>query len=42
MLSVFCYRLDPTTGTYASAGAHTGKMTITESVAITTDLAALL
>jgi hypothetical protein len=41
-LSVFCYRLDPTTGTYASAGVHTGKMTVTEPVPITIDLSTLL
>ena len=41
-LSVFCYRLDPTTGTYASAGVHTGKMTVTEPVTITIDLTTLL
>ena len=42
LLSVFCYRLDSTTGTYASAGVHTGKMTVTEPVPITIDLTALL
>jgi hypothetical protein len=42
LLSVFCYRLDPTTSTYASAGVHTGKMTVTEPVAVTIDLTALL
>jgi Uma2 family endonuclease len=42
VLSVFCYRLDPTTGTYASAGVHTGKMTVTEPVVITVDLTMLL
>jgi hypothetical protein len=41
-LSVFRYRLDPTTGTYASAGVHTGKMTVTEPVTITIDLTTLL
>jgi Uma2 family endonuclease len=41
-LSVFCYRLDPTTGTYASAGVHAGKLTVTEPVAITIDLTTLL
>jgi Uma2 family endonuclease len=41
-LSVFCYRLDPTTGAYASAGVHTGKMTVTDPVAVTIDLATLL
>ena len=42
ILSVFCYRLDPTTGTYASAGVHTGKMAVTEPVTITVDLTTLL
>jgi Uma2 family endonuclease len=42
ILSVFCYRLDPTTGTYASAGVHTGKMTVTEPINITVDLTTLL
>jgi Uma2 family endonuclease len=42
ILSVFSYRLDPTTGTYASAGVHTGKMTVTEPIAITIDLSTLL
>lgn len=41
-LSVFCYRFDPTTGAYASAGVRTGKMTVTEPVSVTIDLAALL
>ncbi len=41
-LSVFCYRLDPTTGAYASAGVHTGKMTVTDPVSVTIDLASLL
>jgi Uma2 family endonuclease len=42
ILSVFCYRLDPTTGAYASAGVHTGKMTVTDPIAVTIDLTALL
>lgn len=42
ILSIFCYRLDPTTGTYTSAGVHTGKMTVTEPVAVTVDLTTLL
>ena len=42
ILSVFCYRLDPTTGAYASAGVHTGKLTVTEPVSTTIDLASLL
>lgn len=41
-LSVFCYRLDPTTGAYSSAGVHTGKMIVTDPVALTIDLTALL
>jgi len=41
-LSVFCYRLDPATGTYASAGVHTGTMAVTEPVTITVDLSTLL
>jgi Uma2 family endonuclease len=42
ILSVICYRLDPTMGTYASAGVHTAKMTVTEPVTITIDLTTLL
>lgn len=42
VLSVFCYRLDPTTGTYASAGVHSGKMIVTEPVSITVDLTTLI
>jgi Uma2 family endonuclease len=41
-LSVFCYRLDPTTGAYASAGVHTGKMIVTDPIAVTIDLTSLL
>jgi Uma2 family endonuclease len=41
-LSVFCYRLDPTTSIYASGGVQTGKMTVTEPVTVTVDLATLL
>ncbi len=41
-LSVFCYRLDPTTGRYASAGVHSGKMTVTEPFSVTIDLTTLL
>ena len=37
-LTVFRYRLDPTTGSYASAGAHSGTMVIFEPVAVTIDL----
>lgn len=42
ILSIFCYRLDPTTGAYASAGVHTRKMTVTDPVSVTIDLTALL
>jgi Uma2 family endonuclease len=41
-LFVFCYRLDPTTGAYASAGVHTGTMTVADPVAATIDLSSLL
>jgi Uma2 family endonuclease len=41
-LSVFCYRLDPTTATYASAGVHSGQVTVTEPVNVTIELARLL
>ncbi len=41
-LSVFTYRLDPTTGAYASAGVHTGTMTVSEPVVVTIDLTTLL
>ena len=41
VLSVFCHRLDPTTGTYASAGVHTGKMIVTDPVSVTIDLTTL-
>jgi hypothetical protein len=41
-LSVFCYRLDPTTGRYASAGVHPGKMTVTDPINVTIDLTTLL
>jgi len=40
-LTVFAYRLDPTTGSYTSAGAHTGRLTVTEPLAVTVDLGAL-
>lgn len=42
ILSVFCYRHDPTTGTYASAGVHSGKITVTDPVSVTIDLTTLL
>jgi Uma2 family endonuclease len=42
VLSVFCYRLDPTTGTYASAGVHSGKMAVTDPISITIDLTTLI
>jgi Uma2 family endonuclease len=41
-LSLYSYRLDPTTGTYASAGIHTGTLAIAEPVAITIALDTLL
>jgi Uma2 family endonuclease len=37
-LAVFRYRLDPTTGTYASSGVSTGTMVITDPFAVTVDL----
>jgi hypothetical protein len=40
-LSVSCYRLDPTTGAYASAGVHTGKLVVTDPVTVTVDLTTL-
>jgi Uma2 family endonuclease len=42
VLSVFAYRLDRTTGTYASAGMYTGKMTVIDPVSVTIDLTSLL
>jgi Uma2 family endonuclease len=41
-LSVFCYRLDPTTGVYATAGVHSGTLAVIEPIGLTIDLAALL
>lgn len=42
-LSVFCYRLDPTTAAYASAGVHTGRKDDRHRpVSITIDLTTLL
>jgi Uma2 family endonuclease len=41
-LSVFCYRLDPTTGSYASAGVHTTKLSVAEPFPVTVDLTGLL
>jgi Uma2 family endonuclease len=41
-LSVFCYRLDPTTSGYAAAGVHSGMLAVTEPVSLTIDLTALL
>jgi Uma2 family endonuclease len=40
-LTVFRYRLDPTTHVYASAGVDTGTMTVTDPVKLTVDLADL-
>lgn len=41
-LSVFCYRLDPTTGGYATAGVHSGLLAVTEPLSLAIDLMALL
>ena len=41
-LSVFCYRLDPTTGTYAAAGVHSGLLAVNEPVSLAIDLGSLL
>ncbi|NIH82081.1 Uma2 family endonuclease [Amycolatopsis viridis] len=41
-VSLFRYRLDPTTRVYAPAGVDTGKATVAEPFAVTLDLAALL
>jgi Uma2 family endonuclease len=41
-LAVFRYRLDPTTGTYASSGVSTGTMVITDPFALTVDLGDLV
>jgi Uma2 family endonuclease len=41
-LSVFCYRLDPTTGTYASAGVHAGKMAVADPFSVAIDLTTLV
>ncbi len=41
-LTVFCYRLDPTTRTYASAGAHKGKFAVSDPLDFAVDLADLL
>ena len=40
-LSVFCYRLDPTTKTYATAGVHSGRVEVHEPVSLSLDLARL-
>jgi len=42
VLSVFCYRLDPTTATYASAGVHSGKISVTDPVSVSVDLTTLI
>ena len=42
VLSVFCYRRDPTTGINASARVHSGKVTFTDPVSITIDLTTLI
>lgn len=41
-LSVFCYRLDPTTGVYATAGVHSGLLAVTDPVNLAIDLTALI
>jgi Uma2 family endonuclease len=41
-LSIFCYRLNPTTRTYVLTGEHTGKMTITDPFDISIDFDDLL
>nr|CTQ91811.1 hypothetical protein [Kibdelosporangium sp. MJ126-NF4] len=41
-LAVFRYRLDPTTGVYASAGMSAGMMTVTDPFAMTVDLGDLV
>jgi len=38
MLTVFRYRLDPTTRAYASAGSHTGRLTVDDPLNISIDL----
>jgi hypothetical protein len=40
-LTVFRYRLDPTTRTYVGTGADTGKVVITEPFRLAIDLAGL-
>ena len=40
-LTIFRYRLDPTTGSYASAGAQSDTLSVSEPVAVTVDLAEL-
>jgi len=37
-----CYPLDPTTGTYASARVHPGKMTVADPFSVAIDLTTLL
>lgn len=41
-LSVFCYRRDPTTGTYATAGVHSGVLAVSEPFRLRIGLAELL
>jgi len=41
-LSVFCYRLDPTTGAYATAGVQSRMLAVTEPVNLAIDLTALV
>lgn len=42
VLTVFRYRLDPTTRTYAPAGADTGKLVVAHPVAVSIELADLM
>ncbi|MDT7799235.1 MAG: hypothetical protein QOI78_2668 [Actinomycetota bacterium] len=41
-LTVFRYRLDPTTGVYTSSGAHKGKLAVSDPFDFAMDLADLL
>jgi Uma2 family endonuclease len=41
-LSVFCYRLDPTTGAYSTAGVHSGILAVEEPFSLAIDLKALV
>ncbi|WP_439383218.1 hypothetical protein [Amycolatopsis lexingtonensis] len=41
-LTVFCYRLDPTTRVYTSSGAHKGKLAVSDPFDFAIDPADLL